>query len=64
MHPIGEHQALADDAAAITNLLDLGVQPQIRVAALQRPVPERVDPLVERGLTGTCSWSSPTRTPA
>src|SRR6266536_5274629 len=42
---VGEHEALAQDAAAVPYLLDLGVQPQVRVAALERPVAER--PLVE-----------------
>jgi hypothetical protein len=44
---VGEHQRLADNAAAVADALDLGVEPQVRVAALQRPVAERVDLLVE-----------------
>ena len=34
--------------AAVANLLDLGIQEHVRVAALQRPGPERLDVLVER----------------
>ena len=49
VHGVGEHQRLADDAAAVADLLDLGVEPQVRVAALERPVAERVDLLVEAG---------------
>ena len=49
VHGIGEHQRLADDAPAVADLLDLRIQPQIRVAALQRPAAERLDLLVEAG---------------
>src|SRR5439155_15241595 len=49
VHPIGEHERLAYDTAAVPDLLDLGVQPQVRVAALERPVAKRVDLLVEAG---------------
>src|SRR6266540_4230991 len=44
---VGEHQCFADDTAAVADLLDLRVQPQVRVAALERPVAEDVDLLVE-----------------
>src|SRR3954447_16145118 len=35
-------------AAAVTDLLDLGVDEQIRVAALQRPLPKRLHLLVQQ----------------
>jgi hypothetical protein len=47
VHAVGEHERLADDAAAVADALDLRVQPQIRVAALERPVTERVHLLVQ-----------------
>jgi hypothetical protein len=47
VHAIGEHQRFTHDAAAVSDLLDLRVQPQVGVAALERPVAERVDLLVE-----------------
>jgi hypothetical protein len=47
VHGVRDHHALALNAAAVTNLLDLRVDEQIRVAALQRPRPERVHLLVE-----------------
>src|SRR3954454_6171593 len=43
-----DHDALARDAAAVADLLDLGVDEQIGVAALKRPPPERLDLLVEQ----------------
>ena len=46
--PCATDQRLGDDAAAVADLLHLGVEEQIRVAALQRPRPERLDVLVER----------------
>jgi hypothetical protein len=33
VHPVRDHQALPDDAAAVADLLDLRVQPKVRVAA-------------------------------
>ena len=45
---VGDHQRLVDHAAAVADLLDLGVEEQVRVAALQRPRPERLDVLIER----------------
>ena len=45
---VGDHDALARHAAAVADLLDLGVDEQIRVAALQRPLAERLDLLVEQ----------------
>ena len=38
VHGVGEHQRLPDDAATVADLLDLGVKPQVRVAALERPL--------------------------
>src|SRR5687768_18495121 len=48
MHAVSDHQRLVDDAAAVADLLDLRVEEQVRVAALQRAGPERVDVLIER----------------
>ena len=48
MHAVRDDQRLGDDAAAVADLLHLGVQEQVRVAALQRPRPERLDVLVQR----------------
>src|SRR3954451_13554482 len=45
---MGDHDALALNAAAVADLLDLGVDEQIRVAALQRPLAERLDLLIEQ----------------
>jgi hypothetical protein len=44
-----DHQAFADDAAAVADLLHLRVQPQVRVAPLERPVAKRLHLLVEAG---------------
>ena len=48
MHAMRDHQRLVDHPAAVADLLDLGVQEQVRVGALQRPRPERLDVLIER----------------
>ena len=48
VHAVRDHQRLVDDAAAVADLLDLRVQQQVRVGALQRPRAERLDVLVER----------------
>ena len=48
VHAMRDHQRLVDHAAAVADLLDLGVEEQVRVAALQRARPERLDVLVER----------------
>jgi hypothetical protein len=48
MHTMGDHQRFGDDAAAVADLLHLRVQEQVRVAALKRARPERVDVLVQR----------------
>jgi hypothetical protein len=44
---VGDDHALALHAAAVSDLLDLGVQEQIEVAALQRPRAERLDLLIQ-----------------
>jgi len=48
MHAVRDHQRLVDHAAAVAHLLDLGIEEQVRVAALQRSGPERLHVLVER----------------
>src|SRR5262249_46302467 len=47
VYGVGKHERLGDDAATVADLLDLGVQPEIGVAALERPVAERLHLLVE-----------------
>ena len=47
MHRIRDHQRLGDHAAAVADLDVLGVQPQIRIGALQRPLAKRVDLLIQ-----------------
>src|SRR5215216_1581850 len=37
VHGVGDHQALALNAAAVADLLDLRVEPQVGIAALERP---------------------------
>src|SRR6266849_4814179 len=37
VHAVRDHQALAHDAAAVSDLLHLGVEPDVRVTALERP---------------------------
>src|SRR5919201_41853 len=49
-HRLTDAQAASIEAAmrgVFEDLLDLGVEPQVRVAALKRPVAESVDLLVE-----------------
>ena len=48
MHAVRDHQRLVDHPAAVAHLLDLRVEEQIRVAALQRPRAERLHVLIER----------------
>jgi hypothetical protein len=48
VHGVGDDDGFALHAAAVADLLDLGVDEQVRVAALQRPLPERLDRLVEQ----------------
>jgi hypothetical protein len=45
---VGDHDALACHAPAVADLLDLGVDEQIRIAALQRPLAERLHLLVQQ----------------
>src|SRR3954453_15691379 len=45
---VRDHDALALHAAAVTDLLDLGVDEQIRIGALQRPLAERPPRRVEQ----------------
>ena len=45
--PVGDHQRLVPDPAGLADPFHLGVQPQIQVAALQRPLPERLHLLVQ-----------------
>jgi hypothetical protein len=49
VHAVGDDHALALHAAAVSDLLDLGVEEQVDVAALQRPGPKRLHLLVEPG---------------
>jgi hypothetical protein len=44
---VGDDHTLVDHPAAVADLLDLGVEEQIDVAALQRPRPKRLDLLVQ-----------------
>jgi hypothetical protein len=48
MDAVRDHQRLVDHAAAVADLLDLGVQEQVRVAALQWACAEGVDVLIKR----------------
>lgn len=47
VHCVGEDEALPDHPSSISDLLDLGVEPQVGIAALERPLPEGLDLLVE-----------------
>src|SRR4051794_29581356 len=47
VHGVGDHQALLAHPAALCDLLDLAVEPDVGGAALQRPLPERPDLIVE-----------------
>jgi hypothetical protein len=49
VHCVRDHDGLAGHAAAVADLLDLRVNEQIRVAALQRPGPERPHLLIQTG---------------
>jgi hypothetical protein len=48
VHGVRDHDALARDAPAVADLLDLGVDEAIRIATLQRPLAERLHRLVEQ----------------
>src|SRR3954451_208587 len=45
---VRDHDRLARDTAAVADLLDLGVDEHIRVAALQRPLTERLHLLIQQ----------------
>ena len=47
VHPVGQYQTLAHHPGAVTDLLDLRIEPQIRVGAPKRTIAERVEVLVE-----------------
>jgi hypothetical protein len=47
VHGVGDHKRLRADVALVAHLEVLGVQPQVRVVALERPLAERIDLLVE-----------------
>jgi hypothetical protein len=49
VNTVRDDERLIDYPPASADLLDLGVQKQVRVAALQRARPERVDMLIQRG---------------
>jgi hypothetical protein len=49
VHAIGDHDRLADHVRALAHLLLLGIEPQVRVGALQRPLTERRHLLVQAG---------------
>ena len=53
VHRIGDDHRLGHDPAMVAHLDLFGVNPQIRVRALQRSLPERLDPLIERPAHGT-----------
>src|SRR6185437_9115745 len=44
---VGDDHALAPDAPAVSDLLDLGVDEQVGVGAFQRPRAERLDLLIQ-----------------
>jgi hypothetical protein len=44
---VGDHQRLVPDPAGFADPFHLGVQPQIRIPALQRPLPEHPHLLVQ-----------------
>ena len=46
MNAVRDDQGFGDDAAAVADLLHLGVEEQVGVAALKRPGPERLDVLI------------------
>ena len=48
MHGIGHHQRLGHHPAVVADLDVLGVQPQVRIRALQRPLAKQLDLLIQR----------------
>src|SRR5947209_7493880 len=45
---VGDDHALSDDPAAVFDLLDLGIDEEVGVTALQRPLAKRLDLVVEQ----------------
>jgi hypothetical protein len=48
MHRIRDDQRLGHHTAALADLHLLGIEPHIGVGALQRPLPEQLDLLIQR----------------
>src|SRR5207247_2548481 len=48
VYRVGDHERLRADVTAVSDLHLFRVQPEIGVVALERPLPERLDQLVER----------------
>jgi len=48
VHAVGDDECFVDHAAAVADLLDLGVEEQVGVATFQRAGPERFDVLIQR----------------
>jgi hypothetical protein len=48
MHGVGDYQRLGHDPAPIADLDLLGAQPQLGIGALQRPLAEELDLLIQR----------------
>ena len=63
VHAVGDHEALAHDAPAVSDLLDLRVEPEVGIAALERAGAERLDLLVE-ALTARETSDFETRNPS
>ena len=47
VHRIGDDQRFGHDSAVVSDLDVLGIEPQVRVGALQRPLAKRGNPLVQ-----------------
>jgi hypothetical protein len=47
VHAVGDHDRLGTDVRAVADLLLLGIEPQVRVGALQRPLAEHLDLLIQ-----------------
>jgi len=47
VHAVGDHQGLVADPTPLADPLHLGVQPQVRVGATQRALPEHGDLLIQ-----------------
>ena len=55
VHAVGDDHALALHPATVADLLDLGVEKQIKVAALKRPQAKRLDLLIQPAQIGLTS---------